>query len=117
MSCNQFVFVKKYTNSFVIDRISFVHTNTIIQKGGNSFMWNLCSPVFYGSETRSTLLIVQSMPSVLHISYIFFSVCVLETQIHVLGFITVWICQVCNVSLTKLLLLAYYWDKIKLVHS
>ena len=34
-----------------------------------------------------------------------------------LGFITEWICQVCNASLTKSLQLAYYWDKIKLVHS
>ena len=32
---------KKYTNSFVNKRISVVHTDTIIRKGGNSFLLNL----------------------------------------------------------------------------
>ena len=39
-----------------LDRISFVHTDTIIKKGGNSFLLNLASSVFYGSKTRYTQL-------------------------------------------------------------
>ena len=93
-----FYLSKKYTNGFVIDRISFVHTDAINNKGGSSFLW--IHPVQFSMVARH-----DTQPSVLPISYSLFSAGVLETKIHVSSFITEWICQVCKASLTKLLLL------------
>ena len=44
----------KSAQSFVIDRISFVHSDTIIKKGCNFYLWNLSCSVFCGSETWYT---------------------------------------------------------------
>ena len=45
---------------FVIDRISTVHTDTIIKKGSNTFLLNLATAVFYGSEPLYTQLAMVS---------------------------------------------------------
>ena len=44
---------------------SFVYTDTIIRKGGNSFFLKLASSVLRGNETWYTWLIVQCVPFVL----------------------------------------------------
>ena len=46
-----FYLSKEYTNSFVVERLSFVHTDAIIKKRGNLFLLNFASSVVCGSET------------------------------------------------------------------
>ena len=75
---------QKCTQIALLLKDSFVDAETIIQKGGNSFLLKLATSVFCGSETWYTQLIAQSVPPVLPISYGFFAVCVLEIQVHVL---------------------------------
>ena len=43
--CASFYLSKKSTNSFVIDKIPFVHTDTTVKKIGNTFVLNLASSV------------------------------------------------------------------------
>ena len=61
---NNFYLLKKYPNSSDIENI-FVPSDTIIKKGGNSFLLNLASSVLYGSESWYTWLIVRYVPVVL----------------------------------------------------
>ena len=50
-----FYLSKKYTSSFVIDGISFVHTDAVIKKGGNSFLFEFSLVKFSKVVRHDTL--------------------------------------------------------------
>ena len=104
-----FLIKKKCTQvAFVIEIISFVKTDSIIKKRANFFLLNLTGSVLYGSETWCA--IHHTLCSLSHLYYLIsYSLCFICFSWNIYTRFYHWlielICQVCNASLTVLLLL------------